>query len=73
VDAWPAVHGTAEGNTGMVNRSRCGQPEGAAWKRIDYAWAPRPPLDMTRFGIVPPGDPAPSDHYGIVVRYPRPR
>jgi len=75
VDAWPAVHGAAEGNTGMVNRARCGQPEGAAWKRIDYAWAPRDqrPLDMTRFGIVPPGDPAPSDHYGIVVRYPRPR
>ena len=74
-DAWPAVHGAAEGNTGMLNRAKCGQPEGTAWKRVDYAWAPRDhrPLDMTRFGVVPPGDPAPSDHYGIVVRYPRPR
>jgi len=75
VDAWPALHGTADGNTGMLNRAKCGQPEGAAWKRVDYAWSPRGlrPLDMTRFGIVPPGDPAPSDHYGIAVRYPRPR
>ena len=28
VDAWPAVHGRAEGFTGMVNRHGCGQPDG---------------------------------------------
>ena len=74
VDAWAALHPNEEGNTGMVNRSGCGDPEGAAWKRIDYAWSPSryPPQDITRFGIVPPGDPAPSDHYGIVARYPVP-
>ena len=35
VDAWPAVHGTAEGFTGMWSRSGCGEPEGYLWKRID--------------------------------------
>ena len=38
VDAWPHVHGRAEGHTGMTNRNGCGQPEGAPFKRIDYAW-----------------------------------
>ena len=72
VDAWPRVHGNAEGYTGMLNRPRCGEPEGYAWKRIDYAWSPSsyPPSDITRFGVVPPGDAAPSDHYGIVASYP---
>lgn len=72
IDGWPYIHGKAEGYTGMVNRPRCGDPEGYAWKRIDYAWSPSsyPPSDITRFGIVPPGDAAPSDHYGIVAAYP---
>jgi exonuclease III len=72
IDAWPAVHGTHEGYTGMVNRVRCGEPEGYAWKRIDYAWSSPGlrPLDMTRFGVVRAGDAAPSDHYGILATYP---
>ena len=74
VDAWPRIHGNAEGYTGMLNRVRCGQPEGYAWKRIDYAWSPSTylPLDITRFGVSPPGEAAPSDHYGIIASYPRP-
>jgi Bacterial Ig domain len=74
IDAWPHVNGSAEGFTGMTNRSGCGSPVGYAWKRIDYAWTPGDfhPLSMTRFGIVPAGDGAPSDHYGIVAEYPWP-
>lgn len=73
VDGWPAVHGRAEGFTGMTNRRGCGGPEGYGWKRIDYAWSKGiEPIGMTRFGMVPPGDAAPSDHYGIVAEYPRP-
>jgi exonuclease III len=73
IDAWPRIHGDAEGYTGMLNRVRCGTPEGYAWKRIDYAWSPSnyPPRDISRFGVTPPGEPAPSDHYGIVVSYPK--
>jgi len=70
VDAWPAVHGGQEGYTGMVNRRGCGSPEGYVWKRIDYAWSRGlKPIDMSRFGIRPPGDASPSDHLGIIVTY----
>jgi hypothetical protein len=70
VDAWPAIHADAEGNTGMVNRPGCGVPEGYVWKRIDYAWSKRlTPVSITRFGKVAAGEPAPSDHLGIVVEY----
>jgi hypothetical protein len=74
IDAWPTVHGTAEGYTGMTNRVGCGIPEGYAWKRIDDAWSPPSyrPLDMQRFAMVPGGDASPSDHYGIIVTYPDP-
>jgi hypothetical protein len=73
VDAWPAVHGTEEGYTGMVNRRGCGSPEGYVWKRIDYAWSRGlKPVDMGRFGIRPPGEGSPSDHLGIVVTYAMP-
>jgi exonuclease III len=73
IDAWPRIHGDAEGFTGMLNRAKCGTPEGYAWKRIDYAWSPStyPPRDITRFGVVPAGEAAPSDHYGIVATYPQ--
>jgi len=72
VDAWPAVHGRAEGFTGMVNRHGCGQPDGYPWKRIDYGWSKDlAPIGIERFGIVPAGEAAPSDHFGIVVEYPR--
>ena len=69
LDAWLTVNGGAEGFTGMINRAGCGVPEGYAWKRIDYAWTPASvtPTAMSRFGIVPAGDAAPSDHYGVVV------
>ena len=72
VDAWPLLHGGAEGYTGMTNRVRCGTPEGYGWKRIDYVWSPAHylPISMTRFGIVPAGEPAPSDHYGIIAEFP---
>ena len=73
-DAWPLLHGSAEGYTGMTNRPGCGVPEGYGWKRPDYAWSPSYflPLSITRFGIVHPGDAAPSDHYGLVVEFPWP-
>jgi hypothetical protein len=65
------VHGDAEGYTGMVNRAGCGRPEGAAWKRIDYAWSHGvSPIGIEQFGVVPAGDAAASDHYGIVAEYP---
>ena len=53
IDAWRSVHGDQEGFTGMLNRRGCGDPEGSAWKRIDYAWSPSTyrPLDITRFGL----------------------
>lgn len=71
LDAWPAVHGTDPGYTGMLNRAGCGEPEGAPWKRIDYAWSKGlTPVAMERFGMPPrPGDPAPSDHVGIVAAF----
>jgi exonuclease III len=74
VDAWALLHPGTDGFTGMTNRPGCGVPEGSAWKRIDYALAPSSlaPLSMTRFGVVPAGDEAPSDHYGIVAEYPIP-
>ena len=69
-DVWPAIHGTAEGYTGMANRAGCGQPEGYAWKRIDYAWSKGfTPAAMDRFGMAPPGDASPSDHYGIIAGF----
>lgn len=70
-DAWPLLHGSAEGFTGMMNRRGCGVPEGNAWKRPDYVWAPSYflPISITRFGIVTPGDAAPSDHLGLVAEF----
>lgn len=74
VDAWPLLHGGAEGFTGMLNRRGCGTPEGSAWKRPDYVWSPAhyTPLSIQRFGVVAPGDAAPSDHYGLVAEFPWP-
>jgi endonuclease/exonuclease/phosphatase family metal-dependent hydrolase len=69
-DAWAALHGSAEGFTGMLNRAGCGAPEGYPWKRIDYAWSKGlTPIAMRRFGTVPAGEAAPSDHVGIIVEY----
>lgn len=74
IDAWVTVNGDAEGYTGMVDRAGCGDPEGYAWKRIDYAWTPGwfQPIDIQRFARLPVGDASPSDHYGIVVTLPNP-
>jgi len=74
VDAWPLLHGTAEGYTGMINRAGCGTPVGYAWKRPDYTWSPSNyrPVSIERFGIVPAGDEAPSDHYGLITEFPFP-
>lgn len=73
-DAWPSVHGTAEGYTGMWNRNGCGNPNGYLWKRIDQAWSKAlpAPVSMTRFGMVTPGTCSPSDHAGIIAEYPWP-
>jgi exonuclease III len=72
VDAWPALHPGDAGFTGMTNRAGCGQPEGATWKRIDYVWSKDvAPAAIERFGVVSPGDAAPSDHYGIVAAFSR--
>lgn len=74
VDAWPLLHGSAEGFTGMTNRAGCGIPEGYAWKRPDYVWSPSHflPLSIARFGMAPPGDASPSDHYGLLATFPWP-
>jgi exonuclease III len=71
VDAWRAIHGTTPGYTGMTNRVGCGSPEGSPYKRIDYAWSLNaPPLSMTRFAKMPPGEATYSDHVGIIAEYP---
>jgi hypothetical protein len=70
LDAWPAIHGTLDGSTGMWNRPSCGAPEGNLWKRIDYTWSKNiTPLSVTRLGMVQPGECAPSDHAGIIAKY----
>ena len=52
----------------MVKRAGCGSPEGDVW--IDDAWARGyQPTQMSRFGIAPPGDEAPSVHLGIIAEY----
>ena len=68
VDVWPAVHGSEEGFTGMVNRIGCGSPVGYPYKRIDYVWLQGYHADaMSRFGVTPPGDGGLSDHFGVVA------
>jgi len=73
VDAWPLLHGSAEGFTGMTNRS-CGNPVGYVWKRPDYTWSPSnyKPVSISRWGMVTPGDQSPSDHYGLITEFPFP-
>jgi hypothetical protein len=73
LDAWPRIHGGAEGFTGMTNRKGCGSPPGSAWKRIDYAWSSPGlvPTGITRFAVPQiPGEATASDHYGIIATYP---
>jgi endonuclease/exonuclease/phosphatase family metal-dependent hydrolase len=70
VDTWRATNGASSGFTGMLNRAGCGSPEGAPFKRPDYAWSRNlKPVSMRRFGLVQPGDCAPSDHLGIIAEY----
>lgn len=70
-DAWPLLHGSAEGFTGMTNRPGCGVPEGNVWKRPDYIFAPAYflPVSISRFAVVTPGEAAPSDHYGLIAEF----
>jgi exonuclease III len=73
VDAWPLLHPGEDGFTGMWNRAGCGSPSGNLWKRIDYSWSRNMnPISMTRFGMVRPGEEAPSDHAGIIVEFAAP-
>jgi len=74
LDAWPLLNGSAEGYTGMTNRAGCGNPVGYTWKRPDYTWSPTnyKPVSITRWGMVTPGDEAPSDHYGLITEFPFP-
>jgi len=74
LDAWPLLKGSAEGYTGMTNRSGCGNPVGYVWKRPDYTWSPSDykPVSITRWGMVTPGDESPSDHYGLITEFPFP-
>jgi len=70
VDAWAALHPGDPGFTGMLNRAGCGSPDGAPWKRIDYAWSKGlTAIAIDRFGLPEPGEAAPSDHTGIVATY----
>lgn len=73
LDAWRAVQGGLDGSTSAWNRKNCGVPEGNLYKRIDYAWSRyTAPLSTARFGMVPPGTAAPSDHAGLMAEYPLP-
>ena len=71
VDAWPLINGSAEGYTGMTNRAGCGNPVGYVYKRPDYTWSPSgyKPVSISRWGLVTPGDEAPSDHYGLITEF----
>jgi hypothetical protein len=70
LDAWRSTHGSATGFTGMWNHNGCGTPNGNLYKRLDQSWSRWiAPMDMTFFGLVTPGQPAPSDHAGIIVTY----
>ena len=43
-------------------------PDGAAYKRIDYAWVRGITVTASDlFGVVPTDTPAPSNHYGLVT------
>jgi endonuclease/exonuclease/phosphatase family metal-dependent hydrolase len=69
-DAWRSLKGSTPGYTGMTNRPGCGTPAGSTYKRIDYSWSLGvTPVAVGLFGVVPAGDPAPSDHYGILAEY----
>jgi len=70
VDAWATLHPGDAGFTGMTNRAGCGHPEGSTWKRIDYVWSKgMTATSIERFGVVSPGDAAPSDHYGLLAAF----
>jgi endonuclease/exonuclease/phosphatase family metal-dependent hydrolase len=68
-DAWAATQATP-GWTATLSRPRCGPDgNGGAYKRVDYIWLKGlDALWTARFGIVPSGTDAPSDHYGVKAR-----
>jgi exonuclease III len=69
IDAWAATQSTP-GWTATLSRTGCGPDgDGGAYKRIDYVWLKGlDALSTKRFGIVPGGTDAPSDHYGVKAR-----
>jgi endonuclease/exonuclease/phosphatase family metal-dependent hydrolase len=69
VDAWAATQPTP-GWTATLSRPRCGPDgDGGAYKRVDYIWLKGvEAVSSTRFGVVPGGTDAPSDHYGVKAR-----
>ena len=70
-DAWKELRPTEPGYTQALNRNGCGIPNGAVWRRIDYAWS----LGMTATAIEQIGLPqeigetALSDHLGLKATF----
>jgi hypothetical protein len=70
VDAWGATQ-QGEGWTATVPRSGCGVDRAAGpYKRIDYIWSKGlQPVTTMRVGVVAPGAPSPSDHFGVKAQF----
>jgi hypothetical protein len=71
-DVWAAKHPTDPGKTGGINKNMaCVDPDGAPWKRIDYAWSRGfSPESMILIGQPAVwGDDGPSDHLGFVAGF----
>lgn len=69
-DAWTVAR-SGEGWTSTVGRTGCGaDAAGSAYKRVDYVWSKGLEVAAAaRFGMVPGGDPAPSDHLGVKATF----
>jgi hypothetical protein len=69
-DAWAATQ-LGEGWTAMLSRPGCGAArDGGAYKRVDYIWSKGlQALSTIRVGLVQPGTPAPSDHFGVKAEF----
>lgn len=65
-DAWSATQ-AGEGWTATIPRAGCGVDRATGpFKRIDYIWSKGlQAVNSTRIGVVPPGMPSPSDHFGV--------
>ena len=68
LDAWASLHDPSLGFTAQLNRHGCGSPDGAAYKRVDYAWVKGMTVTATDlFGAVPGNTAAASDHFGLIT------